>query len=118
MPDWKATTRLSYDRGPFLASIRWRYVGAVSNAEPEARSIRGEPSGSVAVPGIPPVSYIDLTGEWQISDSFFVTLGIDNLLDEDPPLLGSAARDANTDPTTYDVLGRRYFLRATLGLAY
>jgi outer membrane receptor protein involved in Fe transport len=37
--------------------------------------------------------------------------GVDNLLDRDPPVLGTAlAGDANTDVGVYDVLGRRYFL--------
>ena len=45
-----------------------------------------------------------------------VTLGIDNLTDKDPPIYTSDSRagiQANTDPSTYDVLGRRYFLNAT-----
>ena len=33
--------------------------------------------------------------------------GIENLTDEDPPLLPSPV-EANTDPSQYDVLGRRY----------
>ena len=50
----------------------------------------------------------------RFSNSLSLNLGAENLFDEDPPLLGNAARDANTDPTTYDILGRRYFLRAKL----
>lgn len=116
VPDWRATTRLTYRSGPVSASLRWRYIGSMTNAEAERREIRGEPPGILAVPEVSAVSYIDLTGQWDVTDTFYVTIGVDNLFDKEPPLLGSAARDANTDPTTYDVLGRRYFLRVTLGL--
>ena len=68
----------------------------------------------LAVPRIPSVNYFDLTFAWDFSDRLYLSFGVENLSDEDPPLLGNAARDANTDPTTYDILGRRYFLRATL----
>src|SRR3546814_3296903 len=37
--------------------------------------------------------------------------GIDNLFDNKPPILGTAiAGDANTDPSLYDVIGRRFFI--------
>jgi iron complex outermembrane receptor protein len=47
------------------------------------------------------------------SDNLKLTAGIENLTDEDPPLLPGGL-GANTDPSQYDLLGRRYFL----GLRY
>ena len=38
--------------------------------------------------------------------------GITNLTDEDPVIYPSN-QQSNTDPATYDVLGRRYFVAAT-----
>jgi len=38
------------------------------------------------------------------------TVGIDNLLDKNPPLMGDNSEQANTYPSTYDVFGRRYFI--------
>jgi outer membrane receptor protein involved in Fe transport len=40
--------------------------------------------------------------------------GVDNLLDEDPPIYPTW-QQANTDPATYDVLGRRYYLNLQYG---
>ncbi len=114
VPDWRATTRVSYETGPLAASLRWSHVGAMTNAETEFRSLNGQAAPVLAVPQLSAVNYFDLTFAWDVSDSLSLTLGAENLFDEDPPLLGSAARDANTDPTTYDILGRRYFLRASL----
>jgi outer membrane receptor protein involved in Fe transport len=43
---------------------------------------------------------------------FAATAGVENLLDEEPPLFPSYPQ-ANTDPSQYDVLGRRYFVNLT-----
>jgi outer membrane receptor protein involved in Fe transport len=40
-----------------------------------------------------------------------VHLGVENATDKQPPLYTSSIQ-MNTDPSTYDVLGRRYYLRA------
>ena len=40
-----------------------------------------------------------------------MTVGIDNLLDEEPQVIGDNQEQANTYPATYDVFGRTYFLR-------
>lgn len=114
VPDWRTTMRITYETGPLAASLRWSHIGALTNAETESRRMNGQPPPVLAVPRIPSVNYFDLTFVWDFSNSLSFKLGAENLFDEDPPLLGSAARDANTDPTTYDILGRRYFLRASL----
>ncbi len=38
--------------------------------------------------------------------------GVENLTDETPPLLASPVA-ANTDPSQYDVLGRRFYFSAS-----
>ena len=114
VPDWRATMRITYASDRFAASLRWRYVGELTNAEAEFRHINNQPPPVLAVPSVSSTSYFDLTFGWDFGENVSLHLGIDNVLDEDPPLLGNAARDANTDPTTYDILGRRYFLRAKL----
>ena len=72
------------------------------------------PPPVLAVPTVGAVNYVDLSLRWQVGRQLNLSFGIENLLDKDPPLLGRVARAANTDPTTYDILGRRYFLRAQL----
>jgi len=39
-------------------------------------------------------------------------VGIENLTDEEPPLVPTGPQD-NTDPSQYDVLGKRYYINAT-----
>ncbi|OYW36874.1 MAG: hypothetical protein B7Z42_11445 [Brevundimonas sp. 12-68-7] len=38
--------------------------------------------------------------------------GVNNVLDNDPPTLGSSQQQANTYPSTYDALGPEFFLGA------
>ena len=39
-------------------------------------------------------------------------MGVNNLFDKKPPVVGSNAEQTNTYPGTYDVLGRDYFISA------
>ena len=52
------------------------------------------------------------TGSWDINDHVKLTLGIDNLFDEEPPIIGDNQEQANTYPATYDPFGRTIFAGA------
>lgn len=60
------------------------------------------------------VLYHDLDLSWQATPRLAISIGIDNLTDVQPPLLVTAD-PANTDPATWRVAGRQFWLR--LGLA-
>jgi outer membrane receptor protein involved in Fe transport len=53
--------------------------------------------------------YLDLLGRWSVTDAVDIRFGINNLNDQQPRIY-SQAQQSNTDPNTYDVLGRRYFI--------
>ena len=60
--------------------------------------------------------YHDLTVRWNINDTLGLTAGALNIADKDPPVYTTSSGvgiQANTDPSTYDVLGRRYFVNLT-----
>ena len=61
---------------------------------------------------IPSYDTFDLYASYVIDDGSLAGLtfraGIENLTNEQPPLLPSQVQ-ANTDPSQYDVLGRRYY---------
>ena len=55
----------------------------------------------------------------EASDNLTIRMGVNNLLDKDPPILGNdyggtTENSGNTYPATYDPLGRSYFVGATL----
>ena len=104
MPKWKHTATLTLGLGDITVAGRWRLIGSVS--EDDGTDILRAKIGSY--------SYFDLTGSADIADAFTFRVGVNNLFDKDPPIVGAAAggtsyNSANTFPTVYDPLGRTFF---------
>ncbi len=127
-PKWRHQTRLSYntDSGVGL-SVAWRYFNSVKvDLTSSNPALNG--NGSEKNPGIkiPSQSYFDVAGSIQIADKYTLRLGVNNVLDRQPPLVtsGSAATggnacptgpcNGNTYPAVYDALGRYVFAGVTL----
>ncbi|NMM41786.1 TonB-dependent receptor plug domain-containing protein [Pseudoalteromonas arctica] len=60
------------------------------------------------VPDVGTVIYHDVSGSYVINDTVSVSAGVNNLFDKQAPYF-TGNNDSNTDPYTYDVLGRRFF---------
>ena len=96
LPKWKSLASVNWTWGPVNLGARWRHQGEVENFNNRAELIEA-------------VEYFDLTGSWSVNDTVSLRAGVNNLTDEQPPVYTPAVA-ANTDPSTYDVLGRRYFV--------
>jgi outer membrane receptor protein involved in Fe transport len=63
---------------------------------------------------VPAYDYVDLGASYVIDAGMLQGLtarvGVDNVFDEQPPIIPTW-QQANTDPSLYDVLGRRYYFR-------
>lgn len=105
IPEYKHRFTTKWANGPWTAQLLWRYIGSVNDDEGLGFQ--------VAVEEIDPVNYFDVSGSYEVNDFVTLTAGIDNLLDEEPPILGDNQEQANTYPATYDVFGRTYFFKAT-----
>jgi outer membrane receptor protein involved in Fe transport len=53
--------------------------------------------------------YHDISARYAITPNLAIRAGISNLTDQQPRLY-SPNIQSNTDPSTFDVLGRRYFV--------
>jgi len=103
LPEWKFTTQFKYSVNNFDGTLRWRRVGETfDNSFPTFK--------------LPAVDYLDVTAGYAFEGSMLQGLrlraGITNLTDE-APIIYPSQQQANTDPSAYDVLGRRYFVSAT-----
>jgi len=58
--------------------------------------------------GTDAVWYWDVAGTWNITDNASIRLGVNNLFDEQPPEYAPNVQ-SGTDPSLYDVVGRRVF---------
>lgn len=68
-----------------------------------------QPDGSY-IQTIDSVLYHDLVGSYDFGQGTVVTAGITNLTDEEPPFI-EVGFNATTDPSTYRLFGRGYYLR-------
>lgn len=110
LPEVKATTWLGYEAGSLTASLRWRWLGGLDNSQRFFNQLFELPEPVLAIPRVGSKSYFDLNVGYDISPRVRIHAGIINLFDTDAALLAGAAPGINTDPATYDAIGRRYFL--------
>lgn len=114
-PEYRHNVRFSYNRGPALVSLRWRMEGAVEDGRlfnTFAGNTRTpiDPA-TLPKPFIDSYSLFDLALSYDVSETLVLNLGVNNLFDKQPPILGAAAAEqANTFPSFYDVLGRDFFV--------
>jgi len=105
-PKWRMTGRVTYRRDALTASVRYRYIGKVTD---ERVALGNEDAANLYRPYIGDQHYFDATVSYQFTDDLSLYTTIDNLFNNKPPLIGDASRgNHNTDAGTYDVLGRRF----------
>lgn len=101
-PEWKAVMRLAYDVGPVNVTWTTTYIDAMDN---QGNIPEFEDGGYSTIPSH---TYHDLGAAWAIDETFELSAGIRNLFDKKPPVYDNNI-DQNTDPSTYDMVGRFYF---------
>jgi outer membrane receptor protein involved in Fe transport len=115
IPEYRHNLNVSWINGPLTIRGAWRMTGSVEALikkvpEPQWRNVA--PNNNL-VQKIKAWDYFDLGFSYRINDNMRVGGTIANILDKEPPILGSAQQDANTLPNQYDILGRRFSLNLT-----
>lgn len=117
-PQLQFNQRATWSINRFDVSIQHRFISAVF-VEPLANPVRltgalaGTPTFQPAFSNINARNYFDLTLRARIFSGLDASLVIDNLINTDPPFVGStigstAFNTGNTYPTVYDTIGRRF----------
>ena len=101
LPRWKDVTTIGYLQGAWSAGVRWRYVGAM-------RSLDTVSNPQSTTPGTTAYSLFDLFGSWEVSDHLTLNAGVNNLMNREPMVVDGIP--GNTEPSTYDILGRSFFI--------
>jgi iron complex outermembrane recepter protein len=104
-PKWKGTFNAALNVEPFTFSTRVRYIDSMKNRA--AVQYIGE---TFTGPGT--VWYFDFAGEVTI-DNLTLRAGLNNAFDKKPPSYAPNVQ-SGTDPSTYDVIGRRAYVSARL----
>jgi len=125
-PEWRHKLRVSYTHPDgYGLSVQWRYISSVDveNKNPSATLNQAFAPFNERIPS---QSYIDLALTARIGDHYNFRLGVNNILDREPPIIGSNGGNTiinscpgtvcsgNTFPQVYDALGRYIFAGVTL----
>lgn len=106
-PKWKATTSATLAFPGLAGSVRWRYIGPMENAANVG-------TGGTA-PGVAAVSYFDFDLRFDVAEAFTFNLGVVNAFDRKPPVLyRNVTGTLATEPYTYDLIGRRFYMGAKI----
>ena len=102
---WVQRTTWTY--GDFSLTGQWRHMGAVESEVPQ--------EVFAAFRKIDSYDYFDLYASYTLLDKVRLSLGIVDVFEKDPPVVGNEAADTtsnsgNTFPSSYNVLGRMYSL--------
>jgi outer membrane receptor protein involved in Fe transport len=129
-PKFQWSWRNTVSAGKIDLSLLWRHISAVRQEPDDIVNGRGAAFVGVLPVGfgykegsavnfgkIPAYDWFDLTLRFNVSDNLTFSATVQNLLDKDPPVIGSsigstAFDSGNTYPSTYDALGRRFAVSA------
>lgn len=113
-PVWRHKLRATWTT-PWRAqlSVQWRYIDGVHLYTPEPGAFDNT---------IPSYNYIDLAATWNVRDNIEFRVGVNNVFDKDPPLVGAqnAGTSGGVGPyngntyNNYDVMGRYIFTGITV----
>lgn len=119
-PRTRTNTRFAWSHNDWRVGLNWRWLEGME----DARIVRVTSFGLDPQPVIDTIpanaittdnyNYFDLFGAWQVNETSTIRLGIDNITEKKPPLMGDAQIQSNTEPGTYDVIGRRAWLNFTM----
>lgn len=101
LPEWKVSSRIAWQVADFGLSLRWAFIDEVVD--------RNATEANGFIPSVEAYNYFYLNGNWKVNDTFELFGGIDNLTDEQPPIYTSGFQ-YSTDPSTYDTIGRYYYV--------
>lgn len=106
-PKWRHTASITYDsQETWSVTARWRFFSKVDYDGTEDQIIN-----------LKAMSYLDLEGTIKIFDNHTLSIGVNNALDKDAPLVGDTMSltygNANAITGFYDTLGRFFYTNLT-----
>ena len=104
-PEWKTTANLTLRARTWSLTWSTRHISAMDDFLRPANLTDDAKAESIR--------YSDVFVNYDLGESAAITVGLDNIFDEEPPRFHSAF-NAETDPGTYDTIGRRLFTTFTV----
>lgn len=102
-PKWRVNIGTTYSLGGLSVQLVSRWIDKMVHANTVTGGSPTTNTGTAAT------WYHDLSARYAVTPTITVRAGVSNLLDQQPRIYTPNIQ-ANTDPSTFDVLGRRYFV--------
>lgn len=99
----KSSLNISIKSDDWSATYQARYIDGMDD-------ISCGPGNTCTAPTVPSVTYSDVSGAYYLTDTVTLSGGINNMFDKKPPFYTNN-NDSNTDPYTYDVIGRYGYVK-------
>jgi outer membrane receptor protein involved in Fe transport len=122
-PKWRHLFRASWDMGKLVPSIGWRMIGSVTAEQLSNQTVLADSSLAQQLKlnladKYAAWHYLDAALTYKLHRSVQATVGVNNLLDKNPPLgSGSSANDYGDGfYGTYDPYGR--FVHASVQITF
>jgi iron complex outermembrane recepter protein len=97
----KAVTTFGYRADRYSAGLRWRYQAAI-------RDVSSVLTPATPSAGVPDYNLYDVFATYQLTNNATLRAGINNLMDEDMPVVSSSQNGA--DPSVFDPIGRSFYV--------
>jgi iron complex outermembrane receptor protein len=104
LPKSKVFASFGYQVGPVGLDLRWRHL-------PSMKDVTSVTRPATPAAGVPSYDIFDLNGAWKVNSTLNLQAGITNLFDKDPVQI--AGTPGLTQPGTYDIIGRSFYLALT-----
>jgi iron complex outermembrane recepter protein len=124
-PKWRSVLNITWST-PWDAldvTLRWRYFGSQTSEQLNPSKYLAGTSYYAPLAHIPAYNWFDLEATFDVYKNVKLQLGVNNILDKDPPLVlladcstsspGGANCNGNTFPGVYDAMGRYIFAHIT-----
>ena len=107
---WRGLLSLSWGFQGFEALLTEQWIGKLDLPD----GAPNPPPGESSVINIPNIYYTNFSVGYNFATNTHVQAGFENLFNRQPPIFyQNNVTNANTDVSTYDVLGRRWFIGFT-----
>jgi outer membrane receptor protein involved in Fe transport len=119
VPRWRHRLRTTWEtHHNFEVSLNWRHIGRLKSEFTSGNPNLSNPGNVYAIDSqIGAYDYFDMDGSIDVTPHLNVRLGVNNLTDRQPPVIGFAANpllvNGNMAAGMYDILGRYLFVGFT-----
>jgi iron complex outermembrane recepter protein len=108
-PDWRHTLRSTFSRDWYSVSARWRHVGGMDYENQDGTPGTVDQILVGLGGGLGSYNFFDLSGSFDVIDNVNLTVGINNIFDKEPPMVGGTLILNANSIGGYDQLGRFMF---------